>query len=417
MTYTAVHSELQAPSPSSIIELFELELFQEIHGVSEIWRFHAGTNATAGNGNVVWNGNIYTRFPVEASGFEYTGTGQLPRPTLRVSNVLGTVTAILLSTPRGLEGARVTRIRTLARYLDAANFPTRRNTLIDTEAFDSSVWTNTGIRAYGSGSTLNATYAPNGTLTADLLVESTTTGNHGTLFNNIVPTIEQVFSIHAKAGPGTARYLTLTMGGSGAANEHVRFDLATGNYATGTTTTVITAAGVVELDDGWWRCWIRGTPTLLTAVQARFSTQLTPTTITYTGNNTSGIYLWGAQLEQGSALTAYQSVGPSWTGNPYGTPNPAAEFPREVYYIDRKASENPTLVEFELATAFDLAGVRIPKRQALANLCAWQYRSADCGYTGTLPTCEKTLDACRAHFGESAPLPFGAFPGIGSYYT
>ena len=49
--------------------------------------------------------------------------------------------------------------------------------------------------------------------------------------------------------------------------------------------------------------------------------------------------------------------------NPFGTPDPNAEFPREVYKIDRKSAENRDIVEFELAAPTDLAGVRIPKRQ------------------------------------------------------
>jgi len=46
------------------------------------------------------------------------------------------------------------------------------------------------------------------------------------------------------------------------------------------------------------------------------------------------------------------------------TADPTAEFPREIYSIDRKASENRNAVEFELAAPTDLAGVRIPGRQA-----------------------------------------------------
>ena len=49
--------------------------------------------------------------------------------------------------------------------------------------------------------------------------------------------------------------------------------------------------------------------------------------------------------------------------NPYGTPDPTAASPREVYKIDRKATENREVVEFELAAPIDLAGVRAPKRQ------------------------------------------------------
>ena len=59
--------------------------------------------------------------PIEAEGFEYNGK-QTPRPTLKISNVLGTITTILLTLPQGLEGAKVTRIRTLERYIDHINF-------------------------------------------------------------------------------------------------------------------------------------------------------------------------------------------------------------------------------------------------------------------------------------------------------
>jgi lambda family phage minor tail protein L len=119
-------SELQKINPSSIIELFELELSTALHGVNTVYRFHAGSNMDA-NGELVWKGNTYQRFPVEAEGFEYTGNGQLPRPKIRVSNLLGTITGILLTvnaTTAGndLNGAKLTRIRTLARYIDDANF-------------------------------------------------------------------------------------------------------------------------------------------------------------------------------------------------------------------------------------------------------------------------------------------------------
>ena len=54
----------------------------------------------------------------------------------------------------------------------------------------------------------------------------------------------------------------------------------------------------------------------------------------------------------------------NFTGNnPFGTPDPNAEFPREIYTVDRKSVETREIVEFELAAVFDLAGVRIPKRQ------------------------------------------------------
>ena len=126
MSSSAIVSNLQNTNPSAIIELFTLQLDNSLHGATTIYRFHAGSSLKD-NGEIVWAGNSYQRFPIKAEGFAFR-QGQLPRPTLTVSNALGTITAILLSvntTTAGndLTGATVTRIRTLARFLDAVNFP------------------------------------------------------------------------------------------------------------------------------------------------------------------------------------------------------------------------------------------------------------------------------------------------------
>ncbi len=126
MSSSAIVSNLQNTNPSAIIELFTLQLDSSLHGATTIYRFHAGSSLKD-NGEIVWAGNSYQRFPIKAEGFAFR-QGQLPRPTLTVSNSLGTITAILLSvntTTAGndLTGATVTRIRTLARFLDAVNFP------------------------------------------------------------------------------------------------------------------------------------------------------------------------------------------------------------------------------------------------------------------------------------------------------
>ncbi len=113
-------SELQKTNPSNIVELFQLELITAIHGSNTKYYFHNGTN-TNGNTNLIFNNIEYTKMPIEAEGFEFNGK-QTPRPILRISNILGTFTTILLTLPQGLEGAKVTRIRTLARYVDNANF-------------------------------------------------------------------------------------------------------------------------------------------------------------------------------------------------------------------------------------------------------------------------------------------------------
>ena len=122
---SSVISDIQSINPSSIIELFTLTTTSALHGSATTYRFHAGSSLNS-NGEIVWAGNTYQRFPVQAEGFAYQ-KGQIPRPTLTVSNVLGTITSILLSvnqttTGNDLTGATVTRIRTLAKFIDAVNF-------------------------------------------------------------------------------------------------------------------------------------------------------------------------------------------------------------------------------------------------------------------------------------------------------
>ncbi len=187
MTYhEGITTEIQKLAPSAVIELFVLDA-TAIGGST--YRFHAGTNQL--RQNIVWQGETYNRFPLVASGFEFSGQGQIPRPKLTVSNVLSAVTLILLST-NDLMGAKVTRKRTLAKFLDAVNF------------------------------------------------------------------------------------------------------------------------------DG-------------------------------------GV-------------------------NP--TADDTAEFPEDIYFIDRKSHEDKDTVEFELASSLDLVGVNIPRRQVIQNICIWKYRGAECGFTG-----------------------------------
>ena len=132
MSTAPIITDLQKINPSAIIELFSITTEAALHGSAATYRFHAGTNRV-GNGDIIWAGNTYIKMPIEAEGFAFR-KGQLPRPTLRVSNALGTITAILLNvnsttTGNDLTGATVTRIRTLARYLDSINFPGNTNPL------------------------------------------------------------------------------------------------------------------------------------------------------------------------------------------------------------------------------------------------------------------------------------------------
>ena len=139
-------SELQSLNPSSLIELFTLQLVEGTHyatgnpdSVPTIFRFHAGTSMNS-NANIIWQGDTYQKFPIDAQGFEFSGKGQIPRPQLTMSNLGGitrsgsvlSVTDLLiivnLTTPHNdLLGATVTRLLVLASSLDNANFSSGSN--------------------------------------------------------------------------------------------------------------------------------------------------------------------------------------------------------------------------------------------------------------------------------------------------
>jgi len=135
---SAVFSDLQPINPSAIIELFILKLVTVLHGSNDglppennetnIYRFHNGSNLNA-NTDIIWANKRYFRIPIEATGFAYQ-RGQLPRPKIVVSNAQGNMSTILdavnkITTGNDLTGATVTRVRTMAKFLDAVNFPNR----------------------------------------------------------------------------------------------------------------------------------------------------------------------------------------------------------------------------------------------------------------------------------------------------
>ena len=147
VTWTAfpsVYEELSVLNPSAIIELFELHLDNNLHGSSDVLRWHSGINDQI-TGNIVWNGETYQRLPVKAEGFEYKNTGTLPRPTLTVDNTTSLITALLLvvnatTVGNDLAGAEVRRIRTLKKFLDAANFPSGNSDADPYAAFPEERW-------------------------------------------------------------------------------------------------------------------------------------------------------------------------------------------------------------------------------------------------------------------------------------
>ena len=143
------------------MSLFQLDLISGLHYVPPAtidtsYFFHDGTSNN-NFGSIQWTkGDTsntvvdYIALPVKVEGFKF-GRGQLPRPTLTFSNALTTFTNILgavnsvttgmLNAPHlsglinnDLTGAKVTRKRTLEKFLPTSNY----STVPSYNAFDSS---------------------------------------------------------------------------------------------------------------------------------------------------------------------------------------------------------------------------------------------------------------------------------------
>jgi len=160
-------------------------------------------------------------------------------------------------------------------------------------------FTTTWITFRGS-ITPNAIAAPSGATTADKLVEDTTANlTHGTYqVITVANGTQYTFSVFAKAGERTAVSIRAGLTG-GEANAAI-FNLATG-------TVTISYAGytaqIVNAGNGWYRCAVTATSSVTSSVFV-ITTAISGNN-SYTGDGTSGIYLWGAQLTTGSVLAPY----------------------------------------------------------------------------------------------------------------
>jgi lambda family phage minor tail protein L len=99
----------------AIVELYEIDLSTIGTGLSD--KFFLTNQTMPDNSAVRFKGKTYTAFPIEAGGFDKNTSGQFARPEITVSNVFGTFSAAIASA-EDLVGAKVTRRRTLFKYLD-----------------------------------------------------------------------------------------------------------------------------------------------------------------------------------------------------------------------------------------------------------------------------------------------------------
>lgn len=127
-----ITSDVQKLEPGRLIELFEVDCTL-IGG--DMLRFHGHLQSAS----IWWQGNEYKPWPIQASGFKHTSESQQPTPTLEVGDINGTISALCVFLA-DMVGAKVRRRRTLAKYLDAVNFPGGNPTADPTAELAPELW-------------------------------------------------------------------------------------------------------------------------------------------------------------------------------------------------------------------------------------------------------------------------------------
>lgn len=140
--------------------------------------------------------------------------------------------------------------------------------------------------------------------------------------------------------------------------------------------------------------------------------------------------LIGAEVRRIRTLSQYLDNG--------ATPDSGQIFAMDVFKVEQKTLHNRTLIEWKLSAAVDQQGSRLPSEVLIRDYCTRMYRlpngsggfdysEASCRYSGSnyfdsennptanpaLDRCSKTLEGCKARFGQNSPLPFKGCPGMG----
>jgi hypothetical protein len=214
-------------------------------------------------------------------------------PTIRPSLLLDFADTRLLD-PR----ITFTRASTATYYDATTSAVAEQNLLLQSQTFDNASWSKVA-----SSVTADTTVAPDGTTTADSIIGSAGVSNIAQI-TTITTGLTYVFSVYAKVN--TTNYFQIAAGQNAfGLNAFADFDLSLGTVGTvGSSST----ASITSVGNGWYRCiLIAAANATTTANNAVYLSPIESSTAVRQPTNVgaTSIYLWGAQIEQRSAVTAY----------------------------------------------------------------------------------------------------------------
>ena len=169
--------------------------------------------------------------------------------------------------------------------------PQRTNLALQSESFDNVSWIKSN-----SSVTANTTTSPDGNTTADSLIENTSSGLHF-VYQSVGIAGTYTLSFYVKANTRNWVYITMF---DGIADRGAFFNVSTGvvgNIDSGVT------ASIQSVGNGWYRCIVTATNLAVFSSSCQLATA--NGTRIYTGDGTSGLFIWGAQLELGAYATTY----------------------------------------------------------------------------------------------------------------
>jgi hypothetical protein len=237
-----------------------------------------------------------------------------------------------------------------------------QNLLTQSQDFENEVWAKVGVKA----SVPSELAAPDGKNTVCKLTEANVLGEHRMSRNvNVIKGQPVTLSVYVKAGTRSKIQFSFVGGASfTGGTPAVRFDLTDGSFLSYSSNVIGHQA--ISAGNGWWRLKITGLPDRSPESGLHIFILSDNKEIHYSGNSDNYIYVWGAQLEQGTSLSVYAPT----SDKPYSG----------LRYNYRWSGEAPALA----GALIEPAGTNLIRYSQLFTNSAWVKQSADVAATRTL---------------------------------